>query len=642
MKSIKSKINSVGKGELSSEDLYKLRKTLTALNPEDDINNILAKIPNKSTTYPSKDSNVNEASALSNAKQVNLIGFTNELQYTKNQSINEFSSLISTKTDSEIRQILPQKLNEYQQRVQLIIDKSDQQYNTYIQQLSSSKEKNNELQVQITKMRNEENKLAEQYSESERSIRKLNLKFELFSKLKPIFEVLIREFETDTDDEEKRKNIPKEIIRDIKLRRAEEINCAEEMEAKNAKIKKLVEETKQINYEYRQSIEELSKQLSQIEKENLSKIEQYQDKISDLKYELSSNSDYKNQNEKLHNMLIQIFNLLFPKLNLERDLITNCPGLELESSDYKPRTFDEEEVIRYITLMIKNAKESTSGVLLREAVAYSNMMLRDVIKDKVNQNYNPFFIFKEIEKLIKAKEIEKENLNKIILKYQEEATKDTDVITNLEKEIQKQDHQYQVVMNKVNQMFKERIETAKNDKKKKVFAATMGSKFHHSNTQKNQLQFSRSSSHSSEKSEHNIKGTTKENSKSEIHHNILDPNRKLIIPFLEEDTSARANYTYKNNYFNKNQFYKYQTKLPAETDGARVLIDHANRLMLYKGKSHPKQPAKSAMDRLKKKMSKLEQIKNRKLNPFTEDNMSHKLMNQLENIITSINNSDNK
>ena len=57
-------------------------------------------------------------------------------------------------------------------------------------------------------------------------------------------------------------------------------------------------------------------------------------------------------------MLIQIFNLLFPKLNLERDLITNCPGLELESSDYKPRTFDEEEVIRYITLMIKNAKES--------------------------------------------------------------------------------------------------------------------------------------------------------------------------------------------------------------------------------------------------------------------------------------------
>ena len=219
MKSIKSKINSVGKGELSSEDLYKLRKTLTALNPEDDINNILAKIPNKSTTYPSKDSNVNEASALSNAKQVNLIGFTNELQYTKNQSINEFSSLISTKTDSEIRQILPQKLNEYQQRVQLIIDKSDQQYNTYIQQLSSSKEKNNELQVQITKMRNEENKLAEQYSESERSIRKLNLKFELFSKLKPIFEVLIREFETDTDDEEKRKNIPKEIIRDIKLRR---------------------------------------------------------------------------------------------------------------------------------------------------------------------------------------------------------------------------------------------------------------------------------------------------------------------------------------------------------------------------------------------------------------------------------------
>ena len=250
-------------------------------------------------------------------------------------------------------------------------------------------------------MKNEEAKLMEQLNESEHSIRKLNLKFELFSKLKPLFEILIRDFETDSPDEEKRKKIPKTIIQDIKLRRMEEITCANELEKQNEKIKNLQEEIKHLNFKSRQNIEELSKKLSQVEKENVEKIEKYQNKISDLKYELSSNSDYKNQNFKLHNMLIQIFNLLFPKLNLERDLVISHHDLELETSDYKPRTYDEEEVIRYITLMIKNAKESTSGVLLREAVAYSNMMLRNVIKDKVNQNYNPFFVFKEIEKLIK-------------------------------------------------------------------------------------------------------------------------------------------------------------------------------------------------------------------------------------------------
>ena len=648
MKSIKSKIISVGKNELSSEDLYKIKKKLLALNPEEDINKILGKIPNKPIDLQAKGS-IEQKETIS-PSQTNLIYFDRDLKYTKEQSINDFANLISTKTDSEIRQILPKELNEYQKRVQLIVDKSDQQYNTYLQQLTSSQEKNVDLSSQFSKMKNEEAKLMAQLNESEHSIRKLNLKFELFSKLKPLFEILIRDFETDSPDEEKRKNIPKTIIQDIKLRRMEEITCANELEKQNEKIKNLQEEIKHLNFESRQNIEELSKKLSQVEKENVEKIEKYQNKISDLKYELSSNSDYKNQNIKLHNMLIQIFNLLFPKLNLERDLVINHHDLELETSDYKPRTYDEEEVIRYITLMIKNAKESTSGVLLREAVAYSNMMLRNVIKDKVNQNYNPFFVFKEIEKLIKEKEKEKENLNKIIKKYQEEAEKDTATISELEKEIQKQDHQYQIVLNKVDNMFKERIETAKNEKTNFILSKTGESKFHQKKTSTSTStdrketkhhhvpQLSLSTSNFSVSTDENIQ--LRKKGVKFNHHNIIE-NKKIVIPFLEEDTSQRAHYQYQNNYFSKNKFYKYQTKPPAETDGIRSLVEHANRLFLYKTKCQGKRPILSAVDRLNSKVNKLEKIKKRKLCPSTGEEMANKLIDKLDNMITGINRSDN-
>ena len=57
------------------------------------------------------------------------------------------------------------ELNEYQKRVQLIVDKSDQQYNTYLQQLTSSQEKNIDLSSQFSKMKNEEAKLMEQLNE---------------------------------------------------------------------------------------------------------------------------------------------------------------------------------------------------------------------------------------------------------------------------------------------------------------------------------------------------------------------------------------------------------------------------------------------------------------------------------------------
>ena len=171
MKSIKSKIISVGKNELSSEDLYKIKKKLLALNPEEDINKILEKIPNKPIDLQAKGSI--EKKETINPSQTNLIYFDKDLKYTKEQSINDFANLISTKTDSEIRQILPKELNEYQKRVQLIVDKSDQQYNTYLQQLTSSQEKNIDLSSQFSKMKNEEAKLMEQLNESELSIRKL-------------------------------------------------------------------------------------------------------------------------------------------------------------------------------------------------------------------------------------------------------------------------------------------------------------------------------------------------------------------------------------------------------------------------------------------------------------------------------------
>ena len=69
--------------------------------------------------------------------------------------------------------------------------------------------------------------------------------------------------------------------------------------------------------------------------------------------------------DKIYKSFISIFNLFYPELNLERNLIKNPKNINLIKSDYTPQTFVIEEVVNYIILMIVNSTDESCFELLK-------------------------------------------------------------------------------------------------------------------------------------------------------------------------------------------------------------------------------------------------------------------------------------
>ena len=95
-----------------------------------------------------------------------------------------------------LRRARIEKVDEYNKGTQVIIEKTKQEKDQYLTQYNSIKEENMRLVNQITQINNEFRKLEEQLKESQTAIYKLQTRFEIFNKHKPLFDEFIKEFPT--------------------------------------------------------------------------------------------------------------------------------------------------------------------------------------------------------------------------------------------------------------------------------------------------------------------------------------------------------------------------------------------------------------------------------------------------------------
>ena len=193
-------------------------------------------------------------------------------------------------------------------------------------------------------------------------------------------------------------------------------------------------ELKRIKYE-KENYENLYKELLSDNynskyncKGNKNELDNYKNKIEELQYEIDENKNNKKENEILHNMLYQIYNLLFEAFRLDKNIKINKKYNYIKQEDFNPNIFSSVEIANYIKLMIKTMKESTAEQELRETIVYANMLIRAYLPEKLNMKYKPVEILCEIKKLV-DRNIEK--LRKIEGNYNLSLEK----IRNLENEI---------------------------------------------------------------------------------------------------------------------------------------------------------------------------------------------------------------
>ena len=341
-----------------------------------------------------------------------IFSLYNELNTLEELFISNFIKETKEKIEIEIREIFPQKKKEYEDRIQLLLEKANKELNINIDMIDNLKQKNSELKHQLKILKYNNNKMNDELKESNMSIMKLNEKYEIYTKLKKLYDEFCsginykekENIENNISDFGKEFNINKNLLKEVE----------EELEQRKKKIIELKQKINSEDIINRNNNYELYNEYFNIENKNKIIENENIKKLNNIKQDINSNNLFTQEMDKIYKSFISIFNLFYPELNLERNLIKNPKNIALLKSDYTPQTFLIEEVFNYIILMLQNSTDESCFDLLKNIVSYIYMILREIGGGLNNMKYDPVIAINEIEKNLNLTQKENETLTENI------------------------------------------------------------------------------------------------------------------------------------------------------------------------------------------------------------------------------------
>ena len=582
-------------------EISQLQNKLNKINTEKDIKKLVTQINQEEINSYNKKPHKKSAKA-EESKEKNQ--FLEEIEFLRNIYINQFIEESMKRSDMNAKNFIPTHAKDFKEKVGLIIKKADEEYNSYKQKLESIELKNRELQKNINIVESHKNIIFSQLQDAEESISKINKKFNIFHELKPYYDELITEFNIDPNTYKPKKRL---LSNDIRQRRKEAENFSEEIEKARNKLRETIENKRIEDLNNRKMNEQLSSDLKTVETKNRNIEDEYNNKFSKIKQEIYISSQYKAENILLRNTFISIFNLLYDKLYLERDLYQNPKGIDLSKEDYTPKTYETSEIVKYIFLMLKNCKEDTTGLILREIVSYCNMMLRNIQKGPDKIYYEPLSTVRQIETLISSIEEQNKNLKEKIELNTEINEENQKKINNLQKEINRVEKMCEILYNKMRDYYK--IEKKSEKRKSEHLFLT-------------------------KEARNNLGLLDKKRSTNKIYdfQGIINKNKILEEKFLK----IKAKYDTKKDKSIKNINIKTESN-----QGIGGLVAHTNKLFFYRSNLNLKPKEVNiymkAYKRMKKKLKILKKVVPNTNNYISLENVVYNTVNgHLDNVIAGL------
>ena len=193
---------------------------------------------------------------------------------------------------------------------------------------------------------------------------------------------------------------PEDILREFKIQSEGNQQLFSDYENLRLELKKVKYEKETYEKLYKELLSYNFNSKDNNNKEDKKELEPYINKINELEDDLDQNKKHKTQNELLHNMLYQIYNLLFEAFRLDKNIKINKKYNYIQKEDFTPNLFSSVEIANYVKLMIKSMKDTTAEQELRETIVYANMLVRAYLPEKLNMRYKPTEILCEIKKLV--------------------------------------------------------------------------------------------------------------------------------------------------------------------------------------------------------------------------------------------------
>ena len=353
------------------------------------------------------------------------------LELIRKNAINNYTKDLQNKSIDNLKSDFINQINNHKKHTDHILIENEKKVTEYILKYEKLVEENSKLKSKIESLNNIINQLNKDLENSEKVINELKNNIKQYEKYK----FLLSKFEANFPGKE-----PIEIIKEIiEIREGSTLL----LQDKNDLILKIQRLKQDINIKKNNNLtytQELQSKISFLEKRNEDNINKYNTTLSDLNEQLNNIKTLKKSNKFLKNILYSIYNKLFESFRLNKDIKINNKYLNITKEDFDPILFNDEEVGRYIMIMISSSEPSMCGKLLRETVAYSNMILREYLQNKNKNNnlrYDPIKTFKELKNMIEEKEKIITTLNEIINSYKNKLNNKDSENKKLENSIKK-------------------------------------------------------------------------------------------------------------------------------------------------------------------------------------------------------------
>ena len=385
-------------------------KNITKFSNKKDVINLVSKL-NKLNA----DKLISEAIDLGNNNYNNNITkekYIDFLWEIENNAISNYLGYLSQKNIKELKELFIKEIENFKIKANLEINKKERELNEYKSKCELISEENNLLNKKLLDFNNRFLCLQKLFKDKEEEIIQIKEKLQFYKEN----EKLITLFSDNFYDKD-----PIDIIKSYKEKHEGEINLMHEKEDLKSTIKNLEKKMKEENDENKKNISILKDKIDGLKLENNELLENHTDKIGEIIFLNKSNKKLQEKNHLLHKMLYQLYNKLFEAFRLNKNININDKYLNITEEDFLPNVYDDEELCRYIKIMISTSIPSLSDKLLRETVANANMIFRMFLRNNINLNlrFDPLITFRELKLFMENREDKIKNLENLVKKYQE-------------------------------------------------------------------------------------------------------------------------------------------------------------------------------------------------------------------------------
>ena len=352
----------------------------------------------------------------------------------KENAVSNFVVFLDLKNSEEIKKHFIKEIDKFKKNANLIINKKDREIQEYKLKYNSIYEENKILNIKLDDYNTRFTSLQKSFKDKEDEIIKLKEKLNFFKDNDKLLSLFYNNFHEKD---------PIDIVKSYQEKHQGEIDLMTENEDLKSAIKILRQRLKEEREENKKVVKTMKDRIDMLMLEKSELLDNHTDKVSTINYLYKKSQKLEDKNHLLHKMLYQLYNKLYEAFRLDKNLNYQQKYLYLTEEDFNPNIIDDEELVRYIKLMIVTFKPSMCDVLLRETVANANMIVRKFLKNKVNLNlrFDPVATFKELKSFMENREDKIKNLEAKINKYKIELSnngmyekKYENIIKNMEEE----------------------------------------------------------------------------------------------------------------------------------------------------------------------------------------------------------------